>query len=557
MIKISISNFRGVPRADLNLSKITMIAGPNAAGKTSIAWALQALLTGVAMPAGLQKKHSSDLICSGGGAAVIDIEAPGGKRRITYPSCEVMANGEPPRASPEAAGSTMVSMLSPRERAAIFSERLKIAPTADDLKQACESEGIGAIAPKVWGVIEEQGWDGCHAKAKDNGARFKGQWEQITNERYGSAKAANWIPGGWESDLRQQSVESLDEALSGARATLEGAIANAAVSAADYDAMKESAAMLPALRKSVEDHQAVMDKATSIAAALQQAHEALPAGVNDSGLPCPHCSEPVRIVRSAGASKLEKATKVDEKTLRAQRDAKAAAFGAMRDAERSVDVARATLEGAIGAAKNAERDELRIRNMARPSENDSAVQGAREAVRLAEERISIFRKKSDADRVHKSIAQNEKLLKILAPEGLRKRKLDEALTGFNGILAGICKAAKWPDIVVTPELAFLWGGRPSPLCSQSEQFRVDVALQLALAKIENADMVVIDAADVLDSAQRNGLVRAVQHTKLQATIMLAESRAERVPNFEKIGGASYWVQGGIVSPLSDVVKEAA
>ena len=56
----------------------------------------------------------------------------------------------------------------------------------------------------------------------------------------------------------------------------------------------------------------------------------------------------------------------------------------------------------------------------------------------------------------------------------------------------------------------MWGGnRLIQLCSASEQWRAQAAIQLTLAAMTGSQAVVLDRADLLDSNNRSGLVRAV------------------------------------------------
>ena len=56
----------------------------------------------------------------------------------------------------------------------------------------------------------------------------------------------------------------------------------------------------------------------------------------------------------------------------------------------------------------------------------------------------------------------------------------------------------------------MWGGRPIQLCSESEKWRAQAAIQLTLAAMTGSQAVVLDRADLLDADNREGLVRAVK-----------------------------------------------
>ena len=54
------------------------------------------------------------------------------------------------------------------------------------------------------------------------------------------------------------------------------------------------------------------------------------------------------------------------------------------------------------------------------------------------------------------------------------------------------------------------GDRPVALCSESERWRAQAALQLTLAAMTDSKVVVLDRADLLDASNRQGLVRALE-----------------------------------------------
>ena len=56
----------------------------------------------------------------------------------------------------------------------------------------------------------------------------------------------------------------------------------------------------------------------------------------------------------------------------------------------------------------------------------------------------------------------------------------------------------------------MWAIRPAQLCSASEQWRAQAAIQLTLAAMTGSRAVVLDRADLLDAGNREGLVRAVK-----------------------------------------------
>ena len=111
-------------------------------------------------------------------------------------------------------------------------------------------------------------------------------------------------------------------------------------------------------------------------------------------------------------------------------------------------------------------------------------------------------------------------------------------------------AAGWKVVAIAPDMALTYGGRPYALLSTSEQYRLRAVLQAAIARLAGADLVVIDAANVLDAPTRSGLFSMLGQAELSAVVCMTLSRREQVPDLARAGlGESYWLDDGVLEPL--------
>jgi hypothetical protein len=189
----------------------------------------------------------------------------------------------------------------------------------------------------------------------------------------------------------------------------------------------------------------------------------------------------------------------------------------------------------------------------RPSDKSAGdVETTRAAVETADARLKAFRQKREADDLRDKIAVNDKILDILAPDGLRAKKLACVLDAFNTAqLKSMTDAAGWKVVAVERDMSLTYGGRPYALLSTSEQYRVRAVLQVAMGRLAGADLVVIDAADVLDAPTRGGLFSMLGQAELRSVVCMTLSRREQVPDLGAHGlGASYWLEDGILEPLA-------
>jgi len=195
----------------------------------------------------------------------------------------------------------------------------------------------------------------------------------------------------------------------------------------------------------------------------------------------------------------------------------------------------------------------RLAALPAPSAAGGDTEAAKQALSRAETRLQSFRQKRQADDIHSKVVGNELILDLLAGDGLRARKLTRVLELFNtGQLRPLCDAARWRAVTIEPNMTVAYGGRPYPLLSSSEQYRVRIILQLAMAALDGSEMVVIDAADILDAQTRAGLFDLLYSTDIPALVLLTLSRRDQLPNLALLegGGQSYWLANGIATPLT-------
>lgn len=555
MLTIKIRGYRGISSADFTVSRIALITGQNGAGKTSILQAVGSALCGRPLPVdGVRRADANDLVNAGSDSGFVKVADDDGHVAVSWPACEPRSEGKaPPTSTAIACGLDDVLALPDRDRIDLLAKILRSQPTADDVAQALAAQDIGApIAKLVWDLIETDGWDAAFSRAKKKGQEMKGAWQQITRETYGSVKAAQWCPADYSaSDLEDSEEADLQKAVASAQASVEAAIAASAVDSAALDNLRSQAAEEPVLVERRGPAADALAKAETALADAQAKRAALPPADGDNSMPCPHCEKPI-VLRSVspGVSKLQKAPdKVTDAELKKRRAAIAAADGEharLRDARNDAARVLAEIDAALAAAQAAKAKLAAA--PARTSGGDAPdVSAARVALAAAQARLDAWTALMDARHTHDQIVQNAVIQDVLKPEGLRKAKAVNAIEAFNStIMQPLCESADWAPVCLTPEFTAIYGGRAYHLLSASEKYRVRVTLQVALARIENVDLVVIDAADILDSHGREGLMGMLDYDDgpLSLVAMTIPMR-ERAPDLSKAGlGETWWVENG-------------
>ena len=569
-MQIKIRNFRGVERADLNISGITLLAGLNWAGKSSVCIGVGAALSGEVMPVeGLLKREAGALVRLGADGGMIEISKEDATATIFYPNAERETKGSGSlEASAIAIGRRSVAIMDPKERAKELAVYLKARPSNEDLALALEDAGLlPAVIDKIVAVVREQGWDEAHGIAKVTGAKLKGAWEEVTQgERYGSTKAETWFPPDWDEGLVGASEQTLEEAKASAQTSLEKAIAETAVSEDEVDRFRAQAAELePAKARIVKLEQAIKVLEEQFRKA-QEERTALPSGYRDTELllDCPDgdMRHELVITRKAATTtyKLVKPRKKpSDAALKKQRDAIISADGKISKLNTELSDARIALSEGRDVMARSEKAAEQLSAAEGKTGDQNAVEQARNVHAEAARRLGAWRSKNAADRHHRSILGNQAIVAVLAPVGLRKSVLARAIDKFNqDHLAPLCEAAGWKAVTLEADLSIRYGGRPYMLLSNSEQYRLRVILQIAMAKIDGSALMVMDGAEILDWAGQNGLIKVLRMVDMPALIAMTLNKPETAPDLDaKKVGETYWIENGITLPLAEFLEKKA
>lgn len=561
-MKARVRNFRGCRAAEIELAPVALVAGRNGAGKTSIAQGVAAALIGDPLIGGLTTKSgTAAMVHDGTNAASVELEGDNGQVRVLWPEAQATAKGIAPQASAYAAGAASIAELDARAGGAVLADYLHADPTRDDLAAALAEAGFddAAVVDAVWKLLDEHGWDDAHTLRRDHGAELKGRWRQVTGQNWGSRIGASWHPADWTIDLEDLAEDALSAAVASARTAHDAAIGRAAVSSAQRERVAAEADTLEARKFSLRTAEAEAEKIAAELDAAKAARAVLPAGRTGAPMPCPHCGGLLDLQRvNLAEMRLVAAEVIEPAELRKRQRAIADADGTVSRLQGEVGRADHTVEIARAQMQQASEAKHRLANLpaAGPEVDTAAARGALERATVRER---AWRQQRDADELHQRIADNDALLKILAGDGLRAAKLARVLDAFNRTsLAELTAAADWPAVEITPDMAISAGGRPYRLLSTSEQYRVRVTLQVAMARLDGSDALVIDAADLLDAPARSGLIALLDTAGLPALVCMTASRASQVPDLARAGlGASYWIEDGAAAAFAEPGEAAA
>jgi hypothetical protein len=563
MFETKVRNFRGAIHVDLSLDPIALVAGLNEAGKSSVCQAVAAALSRTPLPflrpgrldsAVITKSDAPSIVTDGAERGGVLLRTDAGTVQIGWPKLGVDTDGEPPLASKVAAGLATPLELEAQECAKFWAVVLKTKPTQDQFIKAVTESGLNYEANhdgynKVWDEVEVQGFDAVYKSYKDKATSLKGAWEQATGERYGEKKAENYVPAGWHDDLKDETQEGIDERHAKAKQEVETAIATAAVSDSELDNLSRDAAHLEDIEKQLAKAQREAAQQETVVNGLRQAVEAAEHG----GQPfvCDHCGG-VNLVEWLPDGPHVSATEKSEADLAEQTNEITKAKAKLHSGETALTGIRSRVSAHNAECLRYAQAGEKLKAAQERKGDPDKLNVARDILSSTEREKKAFETKKLADQLAGRIHILVTLVELLSPAGLRSDVLGTKLTEFNSFLAGLCGVAGYQRVVLTEELQATWEGRPYFLLAESARWKCRAIIQIAVALRDGSPAVVIDGADIMDQAGKNGLLKLlielVKKHPLKALVAMTVSKRETVPDLAKAKvGNTYWLEKGKVA----------
>lgn len=562
MTTLTVTNYRGITSAEIEIAPIALIAGKNGAGKSSIAQAAGAVMTASPVPLeGFLKKDADQLVHEGEkrGRATL------GGASITFPGGS--ASGKGPRGSAVAAGLDQPLDMRPGDAAKYLSGVLNADPTREDLDAALPDLSP-AVRDKIWASISAKGWDQAHKHATESRIKNKGKWEQITGQKYGARAAQGWVPSDFADSVPDRT--ELDAALKAAQSEYDKAVSQKAVSADWLERTQKEADSLAGWADAYAEAEGDIEKLTAEREKLAETHRANVAEVRRlederDALPepgavpvtvdCPECGTHLIVVSQRELAKADGGPDEAENVKRQasidganhmvrEADTKAGESQAqLNDLDRKLNERRDALRWAEARMADADKAAAAIKAAPTTGATDEQITAALDKVHGIEYQQMMLNAMEAAEKAAATVLQSETIVAALAPEGVRQAVLAASLESANADMAALCDRAGYPPVEIDQALQFTLGDRQYRLLSGSEQFRVRLVSQMMLAQRDGSQIVVIDAADILDGPGRNGLFKILKTVGIDAVVCMTMNKLEDVPDVSRLG-AAYWIEGG-------------
>uniref|UniRef100_UPI001C7E27AC AAA family ATPase n=1 Tax=Pseudomonas paralcaligenes TaxID=2772558 RepID=UPI001C7E27AC len=514
---ITATNFQGLRHAALVVSApVLLVSGNNGAGKSSLLDAIAMAFTGEPRRVS-KKKDMGQLVTEGqkkGEAHVVWVDQADEEQTswVMLPKGNTAPLLDAPYL-PFVLDAQRFGGLDSKERRRALFDLAGASASPNEVGKRLLARGADAALVEKIKPMMRAGFPAAADQAREYASEERGAWKSITGEVYGSEKADGWEPPAVPADVSQEQVDKASAAAQALQADLDEANQQlGAHKAAAQDAerrqrvlaeLRETAGLLQRRReKLAADQERMVEWAQKLVNAEQAASAA-------TAMACPCCSERLiveggALVKFAGAADPELARRVDEY--------------------------RGYLQSAERAASNSQRDVIEAENAAdRIAELEAEAAGipSAEAIANAEQTIASIRQERDrANAAHQALAEalalsagRDELAKkaaahhaqvkawvliadALAPDGIPSEILKDALQPINTMLASMAEAAKWQPVQLSDDIDVTYGGRLYGLLSESEQWRCDALLAVAIARLSGLRMVTLDRFDVLQPSAR-------------------------------------------------------
>jgi DNA repair exonuclease SbcCD ATPase subunit len=563
---IQVKNFQGVSNISVAVNApVLLVTGHNGAGKSSLRDAIRLALTGAASRVSLKKDYGN-MIKDGTKKADVIIGTEEGAYNYALPAAKGVHSDNP--YLPLCIDATAFASMKADDRRKALFELSGCTINANKVREMllaekCDPKLTEQILPML-----RSGFPAAEAEAKERASQARGAWKQVTGETYGSQKAESWeapaveVPDIAVIDELKGQLEQNQIAINEKNqliGTAKAAIANEANFQNRIAQLEEQAGKV----ERIKAKQATDEK--SLTEVQQLINEAEQAALSQEALPCPCCQTLLVYSRAehafidattlstkagdAGIAKLEEyrnsATMLQRTIANNQRDLLNAENAAQQLQELQASAAASSessatnieaLQGDINDLNDARQDLLgRI--------NDLQEQQFAAAQTLT--------KTKDAARHHAEVLAWTTIAEQMAPSGIPANILSQALKPFQNLIDNINSLVpRWPAVGITPDMELVAGHRSYGLLSESEQWRVQAVITLALAQLSGINLVVLDRFDVLDPVSRVELMEALcdlsdQNQHLQVVMLgtLAKPAAGLPDSYIQ----QIWLEAGVVA----------
>lgn len=601
--KIDVQGLLGAQQVTLSLtSPVVLVAGDNAAGKSSVREAVRAAFLGMPERV-LKKKDLGQLVHEGMAAGAITVEFDSGTAQFTAPGGDQEVQHDFKQRQWEQISAALPYCMDPALFAASASDdRRKLlfgitgASSSREEVQALlqqrnlDQDVINAVMPML-----RSGFPAAAKFAEERCRDAKASWKVTTGETYGHVKAQAWqaqLPADVDL-IGLQDLESKRSAVSGkidsTRTRLGAAEQKLKAWLAYQESRQNDQAIfdrLPSLEKKLAFDEAELEKwkaelerlsgkdgarnrkglVHELALALFDALEFIDANGGQfegkdkaDALLYTYQSEHGALLAS------EPTEPEDQQKLPQAIKAHGLMVTSVAADKRAIEVAKAAgsrLESLATVEQGSEREVEAVQaELAGLQQEFAAINDQLKALTAAKDaREGAERKTQQAQSHHQLAQQWQAAIDALSPDGIPAEILAKAIGPVNEQLQQVSETFDWPCVYIDEDMMVSAGGRAYVLLSESERWRTNTILALVLANLSGARFVTLDQVDVLSLSGRSELIDGMDHLAEASYLdtALLFGTFKKLPNFAQFPQCSgHWLENGQVIAEAEALRALA
>lgn len=568
--KIEITNFQGLRHAALDVSApVLLVAGHNGAGKSSLLDAIATAFNGQPRRVSL-KKEMDKLVTEGAKKGEARVEWLDEAYEVQVCGVSLPSGKGSPLADlpflPYVLDASLFASLDAKDRRRVLFDLSGASASPAEVAKRLEAKGLDLKLFEKVKPLLRSGFPAAVEQAKAYASEARGAWKAITGENYGSEKAVDWAPelvatvvtddqvaeAGKNLQLLESDLSEAQQALGASKQARQAADGRAQRIAK----LRELAELEPRRRNKLTTDEQSQDEWSEKVMAAELASSG---SVPHQPLTCPHCQ---------GAVDLQAGNLVVHQPPEKIADAEAAKRlpeyrGYLASAQRAVENSQRDLNECLAAAEQI-----------KALEAESADAPSAEAIANGEQAINELRQVRDATRAklvalqealeaaaqreasigkaqtaHQEVVAWTGMADALSPTGIPAEILADAIGPVNDTLKRLSGIAGWSPVEISADIDVTFGGRLYGLLSESERWRCDATIALAIATISGLRLALLDRFDVLDLPSRGqaiALMRAMTSDREIDSVIVAGTLKEpmaKTPEWLQ----AVWIDGGHIA----------
>jgi uncharacterized Zn finger protein (UPF0148 family) len=303
----------------------------------------------------------------------------------------------------------------------------------------------------------------------------------------------------------------------------------------------------------ISDHEEIQQKYSKSIAENEKSLQALK--TENNSIPCPECGSHLKFISPEdifSSGRLEKVEALSEKEIKSAKEEFEKISKEIAETKDKLEVTERQLQRMRQELTNIEDAEKLIAENQFLEKVD--IEALKSAYETAELNLDNFNNKAKADNLYTQICNQREIVTALGKGGVRKSVMHSKINEFNKtILSNLSKEAGVETIWIDDNLNIWRGNRPYQLLSRSARYIAKIILQVAIAKTDQSELMVIDDIDEINNREKRGQTFSmILSANIPTLVCMAKRPDEPAPDLEENNiGKTYAVIEGKLSSYSE------